>query len=72
MQEIVQGRGSVYATHVDSVLLSSYLQYSSCQVHLIDASVKEFYHLPSRRHEKILSSEEFVWLSEVYKMLYAS
>ena len=42
MLEIVQGRGSVYVTHVDSVLLSSYLQYVTCQINLLDTCVKDF------------------------------
>ena len=49
MQEIVRGGGSVLATHVDGVLLSSYLQYVTCPLNLLDACVKEFYHLPTRR-----------------------
>ena len=67
MKEIVQGGGSVYATHVDSALLSSYLQNAICPLHLLDACAKEFYHLPSRRYQRIFSSSEVIWLSEVYK-----
>ena len=42
MKEIVQGQGSVFATHVDSMLLASYLNYTTCPLHELDACAKNF------------------------------
>lgn len=72
MQEIVQGKGSVFATHVDSLLLSSYLQNVTCPLNLLDASVREFHHIPTRRYEKVFTSEEVTYLTEVYQTIYTN
>ena len=72
MKEIVQGKGSVFVSHIDSTLLTSYLQYATCPLSSLDACMKEFYCISSRRHEKIFTSEEVIWLSEVYRTLYST
>ena len=65
MQEIVQGKGSVFATHVDGLLLSSYLEHVTCPLNLLDA---RFRLTPTRQHEKVFTSEKILWLTEVYQI----
>ena len=70
VREIVQGQGSLLATHIDSLLLASYMENVSCPLDKIDASEKEFHCPLGKKYEKLLPPEEVQWLKDVYLALY--
>ena len=72
MKEIVKGQGSVLATHVDSSLLTSYLHSSTCPLTELDTGVQEFHNIASTRHEKVFTSEEVVWMTEIYDNIFST
>jgi len=70
IKEIVQGQGSLTTTHIDSLLLTTYLKNSLCSPHQIDACEREFHNISAKRYEKILPPQEVQWLREIYQTIY--